>query len=79
MKSDANQNEDKRPPILYLASHTSHGTFPDPIQNLALGLVFEVMGERRLNRTYSEYEDIAERLPPFNGAASKRPASKSTN
>jgi len=55
------------------------GPFPTPIQNLALGLVFEVMGERRLNRTYSEYEDFAERLPPFNGAASKRPASKSTN
>lgn len=39
--------------------------FPTPIQNLALNLVFEVMGEDRENRTAQEYEDIAARLPPL--------------
>lgn len=36
-----------------------------PIQNLALELVFEVMGEQRLNRRYDEYMAIAARLPPL--------------
>src|SRR5689334_15348268 len=34
-----------------------------PIQNLAVNLVFEVLGEKRENRTAQEYRDIAARLP----------------
>jgi hypothetical protein len=37
--------------------------FPTPIQNIALDLVFEVMGEERVNRTSQEYRAIAARLP----------------
>lgn len=40
-------------------------TFPTPHQNIALDLVFLVMGEERLNRTQQEYLDIAARLPPL--------------
>lgn len=36
-----------------------------PIQNLALDLVFEVVGEERINRRYEEYLAIAARLPPL--------------
>jgi hypothetical protein len=39
--------------------------FPTPIQDIALNLVFAVMGERRINRTYEEYMAIAARLPPL--------------
>ena len=40
-------------------------TFPTPHQNIALDLVFLVMGEERLNRTRQEYFDIAAQLPPL--------------
>ena len=39
--------------------------FPTAIQDIALNLIFSVMGEARINRTYSEYMDIAARLPPL--------------
>jgi hypothetical protein len=39
--------------------------FPTPIQDIALNLAFAVLGERRLNRTYSEYMTIAAKLPPL--------------
>jgi hypothetical protein len=38
-------------------------TFLGPSQNLAVSLVFEVMGEERYNRTMEEYEQIKARLP----------------
>jgi hypothetical protein len=38
-------------------------TFPTPIQNIALNLIFAVMGEGRINRSYSEYMAIAAKLP----------------
>ena len=34
-------------------------------QNIALSLVFDVMGESRYNRSYQEYMEIAARLPPL--------------
>jgi hypothetical protein len=37
--------------------------FPTPIQNLALKLIFAVMGESRFSRTPDEYKAIAARLP----------------
>ena len=37
--------------------------FPTPIQDIALNLIFTVMGERRCNRTPAEYTVIAARLP----------------
>ena len=40
-------------------------SFPTPIQNIALDLVFEVMGEERINRTDKEYMEIAAKLPPL--------------
>ena len=39
--------------------------FPTPIQNIALNLVFAVLGEHRFNRTYDEYMNIAAKLPPL--------------
>ena len=39
-------------------------TFLGPSQNLAVSLVFEVMGEERFNRTMEDYERIKARLPP---------------
>jgi hypothetical protein len=39
--------------------------FPTPIQDIALNLIFAVMGESRINRTYDEYMAIATRLPPL--------------
>jgi hypothetical protein len=39
--------------------------FPTPIQEIALKLIFAVMGEGRINRTYDEYMAIAARLPPL--------------
>jgi hypothetical protein len=42
-----------------------HSQFPTPIQNIALHLIFAVMGEDRINRTYDEYMAIAARLPPL--------------
>jgi hypothetical protein len=41
----------------------SRAKFPTPIQNLALSLTFDVMGERQNDRTAQEYKDIAARLP----------------
>ena len=38
---------------------------PTPVQDIAMRLVFQFMGERRENRTYEEYMDIARRLPPL--------------
>lgn len=38
---------------------------PTPNQNIALALVFEVMGEEQMNRGYEEYMAIAARLPPL--------------
>jgi hypothetical protein len=34
-------------------------------QNITLNLIFAFMEERRWNRNYSEYVDIAARLPPL--------------
>jgi hypothetical protein len=42
-----------------------HPQFPTPIQDIALNLIFVVMGESRINRTYDEYMAIAKRLPPL--------------
>ena len=39
--------------------------FPTPIQDIALNLIFVMMGEGRINRTYDEYMAIAARLPPL--------------
>ena len=38
---------------------------PTVIQNIALSLIFAVMGECRYNRTLDEYMAIAARLPPL--------------
>jgi hypothetical protein len=40
-------------------------SFPTAIQDIALNLVFTVMGERRINRAQQEYAAIAARLPPL--------------
>jgi hypothetical protein len=37
--------------------------FTTPIQEIALNLIFVVMSENRINRTYDEYMAIAARLP----------------
>lgn len=37
--------------------------FPTSKENIALDLIFESMGESRINRTYAEYMAIASRLP----------------
>jgi hypothetical protein len=39
--------------------------FPTPIQDIALNTIFNVLGERRNNRTAQEYAEIALRLPPL--------------
>jgi hypothetical protein len=39
--------------------------FPTAIQDIAINLVFNVMGERRINRTPQEYATIAAKLPPL--------------
>lgn len=44
---------------------TNSSAFPTMVQNIALDLVFEVMGEGRINRTTEEYHAIARRLPPL--------------
>ena len=38
---------------------------PTPIQDIALNLVFDEIGECRFNRTYQAYMDIAAQLPPL--------------
>ena len=38
---------------------------PTPIQNIALSLIFQVVGESRYNRTAADYMAIASRLPPL--------------
>ena len=37
--------------------------FPTSKENIALDLIFETLGEYRINRTDSEYKEIAARLP----------------
>lgn len=37
--------------------------FPTPIQDIALNLIFAVMGETRFNRSYDDYMAIAAKLP----------------
>jgi hypothetical protein len=44
---------------------SKHSQFPTPIEDIALNLIFTVMGEARINRTYDEYMAIAARLPPL--------------
>jgi recombinational DNA repair protein RecR len=39
--------------------------FPTPIQDIVLNLIFVTMGEKRANRTYSEYMAIAAKIPPL--------------
>jgi hypothetical protein len=38
---------------------------PTLVQDIAVRLMFKVMGEEQVNRTYEEYADIARRLPPL--------------
>jgi hypothetical protein len=45
--------------------HKEPQRFPTPVENIALDLIFAVMGERRYNRTYAEYMAIAKNLPPL--------------
>ena len=40
-------------------------SFPTAIQDIAINLVFNVMGERRINRTPQEYAAIAAKLAPL--------------
>lgn len=42
---------------------TDSALMPTPFQNIALDLVFEVIGEERINRTHKEYMEIAAKLP----------------
>jgi len=37
--------------------------FLTSVENIALGLIFEWLGESRINRTYDEYMQIAARIP----------------
>ena len=39
--------------------------FCTAVQEIALNLIFTVLGERRINRTREEYAAIAARLPPL--------------
>jgi hypothetical protein len=39
--------------------------FPTPREELALNMIFNLIGESRYNRTYDEYMVIAARLPPL--------------
>jgi hypothetical protein len=39
--------------------------FPTVLQDIALNLVFAVMGEQRINRTQQEYAAITAKLPPL--------------
>jgi hypothetical protein len=39
--------------------------FPTSIENVALNLIFECMGESRWNRTFDDYMRIASTLPPL--------------
>jgi hypothetical protein len=45
--------------------------FPTAIQNIALNLIFAVMGESRFNRTPDEYRAIIAALPPLKVLTSK--------
>jgi len=38
---------------------------PTPVEDIALSLIFGVMGEERVNRTYDDYVKIAAALPPL--------------
>jgi hypothetical protein len=40
-------------------------SFPTTVQDIALNLIFTVLGERRINRTQQEYAAIVARLPPL--------------
>src|ERR1700688_3656548 len=44
---------------------------PTPIQDIALNLVFAVMGESRINRTQEEYAAIAVKIPALKVLAFK--------
>ena len=39
--------------------------FPTSLENIALNLIFDFMGERRINRTFGEDMKIAAALPPL--------------
>jgi hypothetical protein len=39
--------------------------FPTPIENIVLDIAFDLMGEKRTDRTPDEYMQIAARLPPL--------------
>jgi hypothetical protein len=39
--------------------------FPTSRENIVLDIIFELMGESRINRSYDEYMEIASRLPPL--------------
>jgi hypothetical protein len=49
----------------WITNVTKKQSFPTVIQDIALNLVFSVMGERRINRTPQEYAAIAANLPPL--------------
>jgi len=42
-----------------------NNSFPTPFQDIALNLIFTVVGECRFNRTREEYTAIARNLPPL--------------
>ena len=42
---------------------TAMSQFPTSKENIALDLIFEWLGEPRINRTHDEYMEIASRLP----------------
>lgn len=39
--------------------------FPTSAENVAIDIIFQLMGESRINRTYEEYMAIKNRLPPL--------------
>jgi hypothetical protein len=39
--------------------------FPTPLQDVAINLIFTVLGQRRCNRTPQEYAAVAAKLPPL--------------
>jgi hypothetical protein len=41
------------------------GKFPTSRENIVLDIIFELMGESRINRSNDEYMEIASRLPPL--------------
>jgi hypothetical protein len=51
-----------RAPPRWTMTKSTNG-FPTPIQDIALNLIFGIMGECRVNRRAHEYAEIAARLP----------------